>query len=76
MSNNINSLKEDIMKIVASLELRVTHEELVSKSSADKCQSIMTRWMPLAPAILDMVVRIIPSPAAGQAMRFDSVSAQ
>lgn len=55
--------KDRIAKIVSALGLKVPIRELQSSDSQMLAQSILSRWLPLAPAILDMACRALPSPA-------------
>ncbi|CAI5532671.1 unnamed protein product [Closterium sp. Naga37s-1] len=53
-------------KIVSSLGLSVPPKDLHHKDSRTVAQSVIARWLPLAPCILSMVVDCLPDPVAAQ----------
>ncbi|KNC54962.1 uncharacterized protein AMSG_10207 [Thecamonas trahens ATCC 50062] len=61
---------DKIDKIVASLKLRIPARVLRSKDRRILAKTMMAQWLPLAPAILDKVVTVLPSPRTAQALRF------
>ncbi|KAL3830808.1 hypothetical protein ACJIZ3_019610 [Penstemon smallii] len=56
-------------KVVKSFNLSIPSRELQNKDPKAVLQSVMTRWLPLSDAILSMVVKCIPNPAAAQSYR-------
>ncbi|KAK7286801.1 hypothetical protein RJT34_22055 [Clitoria ternatea] len=56
-------------KVIKSFHLSVPLRELQNKDAKVVLQAVMTRWLPLSDAILSMVVRCMPNPAAAQSFR-------
>ncbi|KAG5457089.1 MAG: P-loop containing nucleoside triphosphate hydrolase protein, partial [Olpidium bornovanus] len=61
--------KQKVEKIVSALLLKVFPREMKSKDSRALLSTIMSQWMPLAPAVLRTVVEHLPSPTAAQRLR-------
>eukprot|EP00164_Ancoracysta_twista_P001011 GFYU01001320.1.p1 GENE.GFYU01001320.1~~GFYU01001320.1.p1 ORF type:complete len:1032 (+),score=360.14 GFYU01001320.1:92-3187(+) len=59
-----------VEKIVKSLGLQVPPRELNHKDDRLLLRAVASRWLPLSPAILNMVVRFLPSPKEAQRHRF------
>ena len=55
--------KERLEKIVSSLSLSVAARDLRSTDSKQQLAAVFSAWLPLAAAILSMVVNRLPSPA-------------
>ncbi|CAI5477403.1 unnamed protein product [Closterium sp. Yama58-4] len=53
-------------KIISSLGLSVPPKDLQHKDPRTVAQSVIARWLPLAPCILSMVVDCLPDPVAAQ----------
>lgn len=58
-------------KIVKSIGIKIPSRELNSKDVKVKLSAVMSRWMPVAGAVLDMVVSKLPSPIESQTERVD-----
>ncbi|XP_031488495.1 uncharacterized protein LOC116256301 [Nymphaea colorata] len=56
-------------KVIKSFNLSVPPRELQNKDQKTVLQAIMSRWLPLSDAVLEMVVNCIPDPIAAQSMR-------
>jgi translation elongation factor EF-G len=56
-------------KVITSLDLKLPHTDLMLKTPAERLQSVMTKWLPLATCVLDSILRTIPSPRVGQRER-------
>ncbi|GAV71979.1 EFG_C domain-containing protein/GTP_EFTU_D2 domain-containing protein [Cephalotus follicularis] len=56
-------------KVVKSFNLSIPARELQNKDSKVVLQAVMSRWLPLSDAILSMVVKCVPDPAAAQLFR-------
>lgn len=65
----MNRDQTKIEKIVKALELQVSDKELRNEDSNNVLQSVMTRWLPISKALLDMVVDQIPDPRTAQKIR-------
>ncbi|KAL4395625.1 hypothetical protein AHAS_Ahas01G0010600 [Arachis hypogaea] len=58
-----------VEKVVRSFNLSVPARELQNKDPKAVLQAVISRWLPLADAVLSMVVRCMPDPAAAQTYR-------
>ncbi|KAL2540982.1 Ribosomal protein S5/Elongation factor G/III/V family protein [Abeliophyllum distichum] len=56
-------------KVIKSFNLSVPPRELQNKDPKAVLQAVMSRWLPLSDAILSMVVKYMPNPAAAQSFR-------
>jgi ribosome assembly protein 1 len=68
----VTVLEQDLdkaAKMVKRLGLEVPPRELNPKDARGTASAIFRRWLPLAPAVLDMVVDVVPDPAAAQHRR-------
>ncbi|KAL7587946.1 hypothetical protein Lser_V15G36571 [Lactuca serriola] len=64
-----NGDKGILEKLIKSFHLSVPPRELQHKDPKYVLQSVMSRWLPLADAILSMVVKHMPDPIAAQSFR-------
>eukprot|EP00727_Mastigamoeba_balamuthi_P009892 m51a1_g5525 hypothetical protein (1034) ;mRNA; f:428118-431927 len=60
---------ERIKKIVAALKINATPKELGSSDPKVVVMAIMSKWVPVAPCVLDMIVDHLPSPLEAQRNR-------
>eukprot|EP00897_Mesotaenium_endlicherianum_P004474 jgi/Mesen1/4054/ME000213S03084 len=60
---------EVINKVIKSMSLSIPPRDLQHKDPKVVLQSVMSRWLPLARAVLAMVVECLPSPLAAQPLR-------
>ena len=78
---------EKIQKIVNTLNIKVAPRDLRSNDARQKLSAIFTQWLPLAIVVLNMVIKILPSPnqikeeraeqlMCSKAARFDSLAPQ
>ncbi|KAK3149831.1 hypothetical protein QOZ80_3AG0223570 [Eleusine coracana subsp. coracana] len=58
-----------VRDIIKNLNLEIPKRELQNKDPKVVLQSLMSRWLPLADAVMDMVVDCTPDPVAAQAVR-------
>ncbi|KAI3921253.1 hypothetical protein MKW92_022815 [Papaver armeniacum] len=56
-------------KVMKTFHLSVPPRELENKDKKIVAQAIMSHWLPLSDAILSMVIRCMPDPAAAQSVR-------
>ncbi|CAI9774540.1 unnamed protein product [Fraxinus pennsylvanica] len=56
-------------KVIKSFNLSVPPRELQNRDPKAVLQAVMSRWLPLSDAILSMVVKYMPNPAAAQSFR-------
>lgn len=56
-------------KVIKSFNLSVPLRELQNRDPKAVLQAVMSRWLPLSDAILSMVVKHMPNPAAAQSFR-------
>lgn len=62
--------EEQIQKIIASLKIDLPARDVRdSNSPGQVAANILSKWLPLAKAVLDMVVRDLPSPDQAQVVR-------
>ncbi|XP_023744779.1 uncharacterized protein LOC111892938 [Lactuca sativa] len=64
-----NGDKGILEKLIKSFHLSIPPRELQHKDPKYVLQSVMSRWLPLADAILSMVVKHMPDPIAAQSFR-------
>ena len=78
---------EKIQKIVSTLNIKVAPRDLRSNDAKQKLSAIFTQWLPLAMVVLNMVIKVLPSPnqikeeraeqlMCSKAARFDSLAPQ
>lgn len=60
---------DKINKIVASLRLKVKPQDLRSKDPSALLQSILSQWLPIAPAAFRAIVDKVPDPPSAQRIR-------
>ncbi|KAF8684348.1 hypothetical protein HU200_044232 [Digitaria exilis] len=53
-----------VKKLVENFQLKIPERELKNKDPKVVLQSVMSRWLPLADAVMDMVVECTPDPVA------------
>ncbi|CAN6298412.1 unnamed protein product [Urochloa humidicola] len=58
-----------VKKLVENFQLKIPERELKNKDQKLVLQSVMSRWLPLADAVMDMVVECTPDPVAAQGVR-------
>ncbi|KAF8684807.1 hypothetical protein HU200_044229 [Digitaria exilis] len=58
-----------VKKLVENFQLKIPERELKNKDPKVVLQSVMSRWLPLADAVMDMVVECTPDPVAAQGIR-------
>ncbi|PAN45882.1 hypothetical protein PAHAL_9G148900 [Panicum hallii] len=58
-----------VKKLVENFQLKIPERELKNKDPKAVLQSVMSRWLPLADAVMDMVVECTPDPVAAQGVR-------
>ncbi|CAN6316439.1 unnamed protein product [Urochloa humidicola] len=58
-----------VKKLVENFQLKIPERELKNKDPKVVLQSVMSRWLPLADAVMDMVVECTPDPVAAQGVR-------
>ncbi len=68
-SQHVRSLLALSLPQVSSLTQEVPPRELNPKDPRGTASSIFRRWLPLAPAVLDMVVDVVPDPVTAQHRR-------
>ncbi|CAN6442053.1 unnamed protein product [Victoria cruziana] len=56
-------------KVIKSFNLSIPPRELQNKDRKSVLQAIMSRWLPLSDAVLEMVVNCMPDPIAAQSIR-------
>jgi ribosome assembly protein 1 len=54
--------REKVEKIVNSLNLKVSNRDLRSTDPKQQLSAIFSQWLPVAPALLKMVCKKLPSP--------------
>ncbi|CAI9296284.1 unnamed protein product [Lactuca saligna] len=64
-----NGDKGILEKLIKSFHLSIPPRELQHKDPKYVLQSVMSRWLPLADAILSMVVKHMPDPISAQSFR-------
>ena len=62
-----------LLKIVGALALDVPKRELAVKDHKMRLQAVMRAWLPVAPTVLGVVVRKLPSPVEAQGTRVDKL---
>jgi hypothetical protein len=60
---------ERALKIVTALDLGVSERELKNTNREEALRCVMARWLPLADALLEMIVEQLPSPQTAQSER-------
>lgn len=63
------SNQEKITKIVGALGLKVRPQDLRTKDYRSLLNTILSQWLPLAPATFRAIVEVIPQPSLAQAVR-------
>nr|WCZ58519.1 ribosome assembly protein 1 [Andalucia godoyi] len=58
--------REKLKKIVTTLKLIIPPREVMNKFLPSVRESVFSRWLPLAEAVLSMVVQCLPSPVEAQ----------
>ncbi|KAG9134943.1 hypothetical protein Leryth_001247 [Lithospermum erythrorhizon] len=58
-----------VEKVIKSFNLSIPPRELQNKDPKAVLQSVLSRWLPLADAVLGMVVKHLPDPISAQAYR-------
>ncbi|CAL4926445.1 unnamed protein product [Urochloa decumbens] len=58
-----------VKKLVENFQLKIPERELKNKDPKAVLQSVTSRWLPLADAVMDMVVECTPDPIAAQGVR-------
>ncbi|XP_062215045.1 uncharacterized protein LOC133915767 [Phragmites australis] len=58
-----------VQEVIDNFKLGVPKRELQNKDPKVVLQSVMSRWLPLADAVMDMVVECTPDPVAAQGVR-------
>jgi ribosome assembly protein 1 len=58
-----------VKKLVENFQLKIPERELKNKDPKVVLQSVMSRWLPLADAVMDMVVECTPDPVTAQGFR-------
>ncbi|KAK8444523.1 hypothetical protein SEVIR_9G152700v4 [Setaria viridis] len=58
-----------VKKLVENFQLKIPERELKNKDPKVVLQSIMSQWLPLSDAVMDMVVECTPDPVAAQGFR-------
>ena len=53
---------EKIQKIVSTLNIKVSPRDLRSNDPKQKLSAIFSQWLPLAKALLNTVIKVLPSP--------------
>lgn len=56
-------------KVIKSFNLKIPPRELLNKDPKAVLQSVMSRWLPLSDAVLNMVVNCMPNPITAQSFR-------
>lgn len=65
----VDSDPDRVTKIVSALGIKVRPQELKSKDHRMLLTTILSQWLPLAPATFRAVVEIVPPPPQAQAIR-------
>ncbi|WVZ59951.1 hypothetical protein U9M48_010032 [Paspalum notatum var. saurae] len=60
---------KEVKRLIANFNLKIPERELKNKDPKVVLQSVMSRWLPLADAVMDMVVQCTPDPVAAQGIR-------
>lgn len=60
---------EKVDKIIKNFNLNVPQRELQNKDQKVVLQAVMSRWLPLADAVMTMVVECTPDPVVAQGVR-------
>ncbi|BAF12700.1 uncharacterized protein [Oryza sativa Japonica Group] len=60
---------ELVKKVITNFSLQVQQRELQNKDPKVVLQAVMSRWLPLADAVMTMVVECTPDPVAAQGVR-------
>lgn len=60
---------EKVVKIVSTLNLKVSPRDLKTKDSRQLVSLLCNQWLPLSTCIIQAVIDIVPSPPAAQAFR-------
>jgi len=58
-----------VKKLIENFDLKIPERELKNRDTKAVLQSVMSRWLPLADAVMDMVVECTPDPVAAQGVR-------
>ncbi|KAI3778429.1 hypothetical protein L2E82_07714 [Cichorium intybus] len=66
---DVNGDKKILEKLIKSFNLSIPPRELQNKDPKLVLQSVMSRWLPLADAVLSMVIKHMPDPIAAQSFR-------
>ena len=61
---------DKVAKIISKLDLKIPPRVLRQKDRRLVARAIMAKWLPIAPAVLDKVVSVLPSPVVAQKTRF------
>lgn len=54
--------KEKMLKMIESLNIKLTNRDLRHTDVKVQLQAVCSQWLPLAPAVLDMVCKHLPAP--------------
>ncbi|KAL6637528.1 hypothetical protein ACP70R_025100 [Stipagrostis hirtigluma subsp. patula] len=60
---------EKVKRFIENFKLEIPKRELQNKDSKVVLQSVMSRWLPLADAVMDMVIECTPDPVSAQGVR-------
>jgi ribosome assembly protein 1 len=60
---------EHVQGLIRNFNLEIPKRDLQNKDPKMVLQSVMSRWLPLADAVMDMVVECTPDPVSAQAAR-------
>lgn len=62
-----------LQKMAGSLHLLISDKDLKQGSMRQSLQAFLRAWLPLAPAVMDMVVEHLPSPVEAAPLRVDKI---
>ena len=66
-----NEKCEDLFSLLSKLNVKVTKDERENDEGKVLMKKVMTRWIPVADAVLDMVMNHLPSPLKAQQYRVE-----
>ena len=66
--NIIEGNKEAVVKILTSLEIKMTNDEM-EKTGKDLFRCVFQKWINAADALLEMIITKLPSPVKAQSYR-------
>jgi len=73
MEKNGEWVEKDLATLAASLKVEVPEKDLRSSDRRMALQSVMRAWMPMSPALLEMVAHCVPSPVQAAPHRINRV---